>query len=91
MSEPHEKNCMLHLEDAARFNRKLDTDQQLRDGMTELAKQFPYLSEKEYTEKMLVLFSQAGLELSEHELHVLLAIRRETDRMLLKENPKESR
>ena len=84
-------NRILHLEDAARFNRTLDTSQQLQDGMTALTKQYPYLSEEEYTEKMLMLFSQAGLELSEHDLFVLLAMRRETDRILLKDNPEETR
>lgn len=80
----------LHLEDAARFNRALDTNQRLCDGMAELTRQYPYLSEKEYTEKMLALFSQAGLELTESDLRVLLAMRRETDRILLSERPKGS-
>lgn len=85
------KRPVLHVEDAARFNRTLDTNRRLRDGMAELTKQYPVLSEKAYTEKLLALFSQAGLELTEEELHVLLAMRRETDRLLLREDQKETR
>lgn len=92
MNELHgKKRRILHLEDAARFNRTLDTNRRLRDSMAELTKQYPVLTEKEYTEKILAIFSEAGLKLSEADLHVLLAMRRETDRLLLREDQKETR
>ena len=58
------KKTPLHFEDAARFNWVLDTNQELQDGMTRLAEQFPSLTEESYTQKALELFRKAGLELS---------------------------
>ena len=83
------KKTPLHFEDAARFNWVLDTNQELQDGMTRLAEQFPSLTEESYTQKALELFRKAGLELSAEELKMLLALRRETDQMLLRKKGKD--
>ncbi len=83
------KKPPLRFADAARFNWALDTDRELRDGMTRLAEQFPGLTEERYTQKLLELFRRAGLELSAADLKMLLALRRETDRMLLHEEGKD--
>lgn len=47
------KQRTLRFEDAAHFNFVLDTDEELRNGMTELALEFSSLTEEEYTEKFL--------------------------------------
>ena len=78
------KKKPLYFEDAARFNWVLDTNQDLQEGMTRLAEQFPRLTEESYTQKSLELFRKAGLELSTEDLKMLLALRRETDQMLLR-------
>lgn len=79
----------LHFADAACFNWALDTNQALRDGIARLAEQFSQLTEEEYTNQALTLFRQAGLDLTGEELKMLLALRRETDRMLQQNNRKE--
>ena len=78
------KKLPLHFEDAARFNWVLDTNQELQDGMARLADQFSSLTEESYTQKALELFRKAGLDLSAEDLKMLLALRRETDQMLLR-------
>ena len=83
------KKAPLHFEDAARFNWVLDTNQELQEGMTRLAEQFPNLTEESYTHKALELFRKAGLELSAEDLKMLLALRRETDQMLLRKRRKD--
>ena len=82
------KNQSLHFEDAAHFNWALDTNQELREGIAKLAEQFPCFTEEEYTQKALQLFRRVGLELTGEELKMLLALRRETDRMLLQGSQK---
>ena len=83
------KKESLHFEDAARFNWVLDTNQELQDGMARLAEQFTSLTEESYTQKALELFQKAGLELSPEDLKMLLALRRETDQMLLRKEGKD--
>mgnify|MGYP001112515649 CR=1 FL=1 len=82
------KKPSLYFEDAARFNWVLDTNQELQDGMLKLVEQFSSLTEESYTEKALELFRKAGLELSAEDLKMLLALRRETDCMLLRKKEK---
>lgn len=74
----------MKFEDAARFNWVLDTNRELQEGMLKLTEQFSSLTEENYTQKALELFRKAGLELSTEDLKMLLALRRETDRMLLR-------
>ena len=79
-----EKKEPLKFEDAARFNWALDTDRELQDGLAKLAKEYPHLTQESYTRKTLELFRKAGLELKEQDLPMLLALRQETDCMLLR-------
>ena len=67
-----------------------DTNQQLSDGLLKLIKQYGSLTERQYTEEMLDLFREAGLDLTAAELYTLLKLRIKTDQMLLeqKENTK---
>lgn len=74
----------LKFGDAARFNWALDMNRELQDGMAKLAEEFPNLTEESYTQKALELFRKAGLELSAEDLKMLLALRQETDCMLLR-------
>lgn len=57
--------------------------------MAKLAQEFPNLTEERYTQKILELFRNAGLELSVEDLKMLLALRRETDSMLLRKERKD--
>lgn len=75
----------LGLEEAAKFNYLLDTNQALQRGMEQLALAYPYLEEKIYMEKVLQLFREAGLDLSAEEFRILLTLRRQTDQMLLEQ------
>lgn len=75
----------LSFEDAVRFNWTMDTNEALQRGLEKLAEQYPYITKNEYTSRMLALFRQAGLDISEEELKILLALRRKTDQMLLSE------
>lgn len=54
-------------------------------GIFRLTERFPALTEAEYADEMLALFRRAGLELSRKDLHMLLALRQESDRMLLRQ------
>ncbi len=73
----------LGLEEAVKFNQMLDTNQTLQRGMEQLALSYPYMEEKNYLDKVLQLFRDAGLELSAEEFRILLTLRRQTDQMLL--------
>lgn len=75
----------LSFEDAVRFNWTMDTNEELQIGLEKLAEQYPYITRDEYTSRMLTLFRQAGLYISEEELRILLELRRKTDQMLLSE------
>ena len=73
----------LRFQDAASFNQILDTNQVLQAGIQKLSEQIPYITEEEYIARILRLFRNAGLDLSEQEFRTLLAMRRQTDQMLL--------
>ena len=73
----------LRFQDAASFNQLLDTNRTLQAGLQELAEQIPDITEAEYIARVLRLFRSAGLELSEQEFRTLLAMRKQTDQMLL--------
>lgn len=82
------KRAALHFEDAARFNWALDTNQELREEMAKLAEQLPGLTEESYMQKALELYRKAGLDLSGEDMKMLLALRRQTDQMLLRNQEK---
>lgn len=73
----------LRFQDAASFNQLLDTNRTLQAGLQELAEQIPDITEADYIARVLRLFRNAGLELSEQEFRTLLAMRKQTDQMLL--------
>ena len=79
----------LKFEDAARFNWALDTNRELQDGLAKLAAEYPHLTEESYTQRALELFRKAGLELRAEDLPMLLALRQETDSMLLRKKAEE--
>ena len=83
------KRRPLYFEDAARFNWAMDTNEELREGLAQLADQYPKITEKEYTAQMLALFRRAGLELSDEDLGMLLAMRQKTDQMILQRKEEE--
>ena len=51
--------------------------------MAKLTEPFLYLTEEEYTQKVLELFRQAVLNLTGEEIKMLLVLRQQTDQMLL--------
>lgn len=77
---------ILHFEDAASFNRALDTNSTIREGLRKLAEQLPQITEADYVAGVLRLFHNAGLELSEREFRMLLLLRRQTDQILLQKD-----
>lgn len=77
------KRRSMYFEDAARFNWAMDTNEELREGLAKLTEQYPHMTEKEYTAQMLAMFQRAGLELSDEDLKMLLALRQKMDQMLL--------
>lgn len=66
-----------------KFNWEADTNEELRQKLNELAKQYPTLREGEYREKLLSLFRERGLDLNAEQLDMLLLLRQKTDQMLL--------
>ena len=77
------KKEKMGFEEAARFNKAMDTNRQLSDGMLKLIQRYGSLTEQEYTGEMLALFREAGLDLTAEELYTLLKLRIKTDQMLL--------
>lgn len=78
----------LGFTDAARFNFEMDTNAQLKAGIAELDRRFTELTEREYRARMLELFSEAGVEITDKELEMLLLLRMKTDQLLLKKTLK---
>lgn len=75
----------LGFEDVEHFNRVLDTDKNLQDGLADLAVQFPHLTEEDYTARLIQLLHDAGLDITVGEFKTLLALRRQLDQQLLYE------
>ncbi len=73
----------LSFAETAKFNWEADTNEELRQKLNELAKQYPTLRESEYREKLLLLFRERGLDLNAEQLDMLLLLRQKTDQMLL--------
>ena len=77
------KKKKLYFAETAKFNWEADTNEELRQKLNELAKQYPTLRESEYREKLLLLFRERGLDLNAEQLDMLLLLRQKTDQMLL--------
>ena len=79
------KKRTLSFKEAAKFNRELDTNAELRQKLDELARQYTNLSEKEYRRELLLLFRKNGLVIDSNQLDMLLLLRHKTDQMLLRQ------
>ena len=77
------KKKKLSFAETSKFNWEADTNEELRQKLNELAKQYPTLREGEYREKLLSLFRERGLDLNAEQLDMLLLLRQKTDQMLL--------
>ena len=77
------KKKKLSFAETVKFNWEADTNEELRQKLNELAKQYPTLRESEYREKLLLLFRERGLDLNAEQLDMLLLLRQKTDQMLL--------
>ena len=62
------KKKKLSFAETAKFNWEADTNEELRQKLNELAKQYPTLREGEYREKLLSLFRERGLDLNAEQL-----------------------
>ena len=71
------KKKKLSFAETAKFNWEADTNEELRQKLNELAKQYPTLREGEYREKLLSLFRERGLDLNAEQLDMLLLLRQE--------------
>ncbi len=69
------KKKKLSFAETAKFNWEADTNEELRQKLNELAKQYPTLREGEYREKLLSLFRERGLDLNAEQLDMLLLLR----------------
>ena len=65
------KKKKLSFAETAKFNWEADTNEELRQKLNELAKQYPTLREGEYREKLLSLFRERGLDLNAEQLDML--------------------
>ena len=70
----------------AKFNYELDTNENLKEELKNLALCRNEMNKTEYLSKILSLFSEEGLELTLKELDMLLLLRNKTDQMLLEKN-----
>ena len=68
------KKKKLSFAETAKFNWEADTNEELRQKLNELAKQYPTLRESEYREKLLSLFRERGLDLNAEQLDMLLLL-----------------
>lgn len=74
--------------DAAKFNWEADTNAVLRQKLNELAKQYTKISEREYRQRLLMLFQENGLDIDAGQLDMLLLLRQKTDQLILEQEGK---
>lgn len=79
---------ILGFEEAAAFNKAIDTDERLKNGLDRLARSIPDMTKEEYKKEMLLLFEEAGIFLEYAELEKLLLLRQQTDRIMLADKSK---
>ena len=77
------KKKKLSFAEIAKFDWEADTNTELRQKLSELAKQYPTMQESEYRRKLLQLFREKGLDINAEQLDMLLLLRQKTDQMLL--------
>ena len=83
------KRKKLTFEKAAKFNYELDSNEKLRIDLKNLALNSRNMSKSKYLSEMLLLFNNAGFDISIKELDMLLLLRQKTDQLLLKETVNE--
>lgn len=70
----------------AKFNYELDTNEQLKNELKELALCRNDMTRTEYLSKILSLFGKEGIDITLKEFDMLLLLRSKTDQMLLERN-----
>lgn len=82
------KKKKISFADAAKFNWEADTNAVLRQKLNELAKQYTKISEREYRQRLLMLFQENGLDIDAGQLDMLLLLRQKTDQLILEQEGK---
>lgn len=70
----------------AKFNYELDTNEQLKNELKDLALCRNDITRTEYLSRILTLFGKEGLDITLKEFDMLLLLRTKTDQMLLERN-----
>ncbi len=70
----------------AKFNYELDTNEQLKNELKNLALCRNDMTRAEYLSKILSLFGEEGLDITLKEFDMLLLLRTKTDQLLLERN-----
>lgn len=69
-----------------KFNYELDTNENLKAELKNLALCKSDMNKIEYMSRMLYIFSEEGLDITLKELDMLLLLRSKTDQILLESN-----
>ena len=75
----------LTFEKIVKFNYELDSNDELKTGLKNLALRYNSMGKNKYLSEMLLLFNNAGFNISIKELDMLLLFRQKTDQLLLRE------
>ena len=70
----------------AKFNYELDTNEQLKNELKNLALCRHDMTRTEYMSKILSIFKKEGINITLKEFDMLLLLRAKTDQMLLEQN-----
>lgn len=70
----------------AKFNYELDTNEQLKNELKNLALCRNDMTRTEYMSKILSIFKKEGINITLKEFDMLLLLRAKTDQMLLEQN-----
>ena len=70
----------------AKFNYELDTNEQLKNELKNLALCRNDMTRTEYMSKILSIFKKEGINITLKEFDMLLLLRAKTDQMLLDQN-----
>lgn len=70
----------------AKFNYELDTNEQLKNELKNLALCKNDMTRTEYMSKILSIFKKEGINITLKEFDMLLLLRAKTDQMLLDQN-----
>lgn len=76
----------LTFDKIAKFNYELDTNENLKEELKNLALCRNDMNKTEYLSRMLSLFGNEGLKITLKELDMLLLLRKKTDQILLEES-----